>query len=60
MILAATLAQVGSLDAARVVAERVMTLQPGFRFSRHLTGVDCAPELASALGEALRACGLPE
>ena len=60
MILAATLAQVGSHDAARIAAERVMTLQPGFRFSRQLTGVDCAPELASVLSEALRACGLPE
>jgi len=31
-----------------------------FRFDRQLEGVDCAPELAAALGEALRACGLPE
>jgi Flp pilus assembly protein TadD len=60
MILAAALVQVGSLDAARVAAERVMALQPGFRFSRQLAGVNCAPELASALDNALRTCGLPE
>ncbi|MDO9713851.1 winged helix-turn-helix domain-containing tetratricopeptide repeat protein [Paracraurococcus lichenis] len=60
MILAATLARLGSLDAARAAAERVMALQPVFRFSRQLAGVDCAPELAAALGKALRACGLPE
>jgi tetratricopeptide (TPR) repeat protein len=60
MILAAMLARLGSLDAARVAAERVMALQPVFRFSRQLAGVDCAPTLAAALSEALRACGLPE
>ena len=60
MILVATLAKVGSLDATRVAAERVMTHQPGFRFTRQLIGVGCALELASVLGEALRACGLPE
>jgi TolB-like protein/tetratricopeptide (TPR) repeat protein len=60
MILAATLARLGSLDAARAAAERVMALQPVFRFGRQLAGVDCAPELAATLGEALRACGLPE
>ncbi|ACA17226.1 transcriptional regulator domain protein [Methylobacterium sp. 4-46] len=60
MILAATLARLGSLDTARAAAARVMALQPVFRFSRQLAGVDCAPDLAAALGEALRACGLPE
>ncbi len=60
MILAATLVRVGSLDAARVAAERVMALQPGFRFSRQLAGVNCAPALASSLDAALRVCGLPE
>jgi TolB-like protein len=60
MILAAMLARLGSLDAARLAAERVMALQPVFRFSRQLAGVDCAPTLTAALSEALRACGLPE
>lgn len=60
MILAAALVRVGSLDGAGAAGERVMALQPGFRFSRQLAGVNCAPQLASALEEALRACGLPE
>jgi tetratricopeptide (TPR) repeat protein len=60
MILAAMLTRLGSLDAARVAADRVMALQPVFRFSRQLAGVDCAPTLAAALGEALRVCNLPE
>ncbi|MDO9713909.1 winged helix-turn-helix domain-containing protein [Paracraurococcus lichenis] len=60
MILAATLARLGSFDAARAAAERVMALQPVFRSGRQLAGVNCAPELAAALGEALGACGLPE
>jgi hypothetical protein len=38
----------------------VLELQPGFRYRRHFVGVDCAPALAAALGEALSAAGLPE
>ena len=60
MILAATLVRIGSLEAAQAAAERVLALQPVFRFGRQLAGVDCAPALAAALREALRACGLPE
>lgn len=60
MILAAAQVQIGDLNAAGVAAERVMALQPGFRFIRQLIGVNCAPDLASALEDALRACGLPE
>lgn len=60
MILAAILARLGSLDAARAAAERVMALQPSFGVGRQLAGVDCAPSLAAALAQSLRACGLPE
>ncbi len=60
MILAATLARLGNLEAARAAAAHVTALQPVFRFSRQLAGVDCAPALAASLAEALRACGLPE
>ena len=35
-------------------------LQPGFRYSRQFSGVDCAPALATSLGAALRSIGLPE
>ncbi len=60
MLLAAALAQLGRLEAARVAAAQVLKLQPNFRYSRQFSGVDCAPGLAASLGEALRAVGLPE
>jgi Flp pilus assembly protein TadD len=60
MLLAAPLARLGRLDEAKAAAARVLELQPAFRYSRQFAGVDCAPPLAAALGEALRAAGLPE
>ena len=41
-------------------AARVLDLRPAFRYSHQFAGVNCAPDLASSLGEALRAAGLPE
>jgi hypothetical protein len=35
-------------------------LQPTFRYSRFLTGVDCEPALAASLSKALSDAGLPE
>jgi TolB-like protein len=58
--LAAALAKLGRLDEARAAAARVLELQPAFRYSRQFAGVNCAPELAEALGSALRDAGLPE
>jgi TolB-like protein len=58
--LAASLAKLGRLTEARTAAARVLELQPTFRYSRQFAGVDCAPELAAAMGEALSAAGLPE
>ena len=58
--LAAALAKLGRLDEARAAAARVLELHPRFRYSRQFAGVNCAPELAASLGEALRATGLPE
>ena len=60
MLLAAPLAKLGRLEEARAAAARVMELQPTFRYSRQFAGVDCAPALAAALSESLRAAGLPE
>jgi tetratricopeptide (TPR) repeat protein len=60
VLLAATLAKLGRLEEAKVAAARVLELHPTFRYSRQFAGVDCAPELAAALGESLRATGLPE
>jgi TolB-like protein/tetratricopeptide (TPR) repeat protein len=60
MLLAAPLAKLGRLAEARAAAARVLELQPTFRYSRQFSGVACAPALATALSEALRAAGLPE
>jgi tetratricopeptide (TPR) repeat protein len=60
MLLAAPLAKLGRLGEARAAAARVLELQPGFRYGRQFSGVDCAPALAGALGDALRAAELPE
>lgn len=58
--LAAALAKLGRLEEARAAAARVLELQPSFRYGRQFAGVNCAPELASILGSALRDAGLPE
>ena len=58
--LAASLVALGRMEEARAAAACVLELQPGFRVSGQLAGVDCAPELASKLGKALCASGLPE
>jgi TolB-like protein len=60
MLLAAPLAKLGRLADAKAAAERVLELQPGFRYGQQLAGVDCAPPLAKSLGDALRLAGLPE
>jgi TolB-like protein len=60
MLLAAPLAKLERFEQANAAASRVLELQPGFRYSRQFSGVNCEPALASALGEALRATGLPE
>src|SRR5215472_17441160 len=58
--LAAALAKLGRLEEARAAAARVLELHPTFRYSRQFLGVNCAPELAASLGDALRAARLPE
>src|SRR5436190_3584905 len=58
--LAGALAKLGRLEEARAAAARVLELHPTFRYSRQFAGVNCAPALADALGDALRTAGLPE
>ncbi|MEK9284074.1 winged helix-turn-helix domain-containing tetratricopeptide repeat protein [Bradyrhizobium sp. ISRA442] len=58
--LAASLAALGRLDEARAAAACVLELQPNFRVGNQFAGVNCEAELASKLGRALRAAGLPE
>jgi TolB-like protein len=60
VLLAAPLVKLGRLEEAKAAAARVLELQPAFRYSRQLAGVDCARALATSLGEALQAVGLPE
>ncbi len=58
--LAAALAQLGRMEEAKAAAARVLELHPTFRYGRQFAGVNCAPTLATSLGNALRAAGLPE
>ncbi len=60
VLLTAMLAKVGRWEEAKAAAARVLELQPAFGFGRQFSGVDCAPKLATALGEMLGASGLPE
>jgi hypothetical protein len=60
VLLAASLAKLGRLEEAQTAAARVLELQPGFRYSRFLVGMDCVPALAIPLCEAFRLTGLPE
>jgi adenylate cyclase len=60
LALAAPLAKLGRLDDAKAAAARILQLQPGFSCSRHCAGLNCAPQLAASLCEALRVSGLSE
>jgi len=60
VLLAAMLAKLGRREEARAAGARVLELHPAFRYGRHFSGVDCAPELSAPLGEMLASCGLPE
>ena len=60
VLLAAPLAKLGRHDEAKAAVARLMELEPAFRLSKLFAGVDCAPALAAALSEALRATGVPE
>ena len=60
VLLAATQAKLGRLDAAKSAAKRVLELQPGFTISQICATFDINPSLAEPLREALSAAGLPE
>jgi TolB-like protein len=59
MLLAATLVRTGRLADGKAAAATVTQLQPNFRSSRHFAGVNCEPDLADSLSDALRIAGLP-
>lgn len=58
--LAGSLAALGRIEEAKAAAASALELQPTFHIARQFAGVACAPELATKLGKALRAAGLPE
>ena len=60
VVLAAALVKLGHIDEAKVTADRVLALQPGFRIAEFCAVNDPAPEIAAPMSEALRAAGLPE
>jgi TolB-like protein/Tfp pilus assembly protein PilF len=60
MLLTASLVKLDRIEEAKSAAARVTELQPRFRYSQQFSGVNCAPALAAALGEALGVVGLPE
>jgi hypothetical protein len=59
VLLAATHAKLGRLDAAKSAAARVLELQPGFTISGLCASFDIHPSLAEPLSEALIAAALP-
>ena len=59
VLLAATQAKIGRLDAAKSAAERVLELQPDFTISGLCASFDIHPSLATPLSKALTEAGLP-
>jgi tetratricopeptide (TPR) repeat protein len=59
VVLAATQAKLGRLDAAKSAAERVLELQPGYSISGFCASFDIHNSLATPLSEALAVAGLP-
>jgi adenylate cyclase len=59
VLLAATQARLGRLDAARSAAKRVLELQPGCTISGLCASFDIHPSLATPLTDALMEAGLP-
>jgi TolB-like protein len=59
VLLAATHAQLGRLDAAKSAAARVLELQPGYTISGFRAAFDIHASLAAPISEALRVAGLP-
>ncbi|MDA9405317.1 transcriptional regulator [Bradyrhizobium sp. CCBAU 51745] len=60
MLLAATHAKLGRVDAARAAAARVLELEPGYTISGMRAAAGFHPSIAEPLAEALRVAGLPE
>lgn len=59
LLLAATHAKLGRVDAAKSAANRVLELEPGFTISGLCAAFDIHPSVAKPLGEAISLAGLP-
>ena len=59
MLLAATQARLGRVDAAMKAANRVLELEPGYTISGWCAALDLHKSVAEPLSEALRMAGLP-
>jgi len=59
-MLAAALVRLGYAEEARLAAAQVLTLQPSFRVGATLRSTGYPPEVATSIGQAWRAAGLPE
>jgi TolB-like protein/class 3 adenylate cyclase/tetratricopeptide (TPR) repeat protein len=59
VLLAATHAKLGRLDAAKSAARRVLELQPGYTLSGFFAAFEMQNSLATPLSEALAVAGLP-
>jgi adenylate cyclase len=57
---AAALANLGRLDEAKLVAQRLLEVQPQFTIASITSAPFANPEILAALGDALRHVGLPE
>ncbi len=59
LLLAATHAKLGRVDAAKSAANRVLELEPGFTIRGLCATFDIHPSVAEPLGEAISLAGLP-
>jgi tetratricopeptide (TPR) repeat protein len=57
---AAALAKLGRIDEAKIVAQRLLEVQPQFTIASITSAPFANPEILAALGDALRYVGLPE
>jgi tetratricopeptide (TPR) repeat protein len=57
---AAALANLGRIDEAKIVAQRLLEVQPQFTIASITSAPFATPEILSALGHALHRVGLPE
>jgi hypothetical protein len=57
---AAALANLGRIDDAKIMTQRLLEVQPQFTITSITSAPFANPEILAALGQALRRVGLPE